>query len=234
MAKPKGDILPSAEEKTDVVQSMFDAIAPRYELVNKAMTFGLDARWRRRTVASLGLAPGSLILDLACGTGDLSRTAEKNGFVPFGVDLSFGMLSAAHETGPLVHGDASRLPIRDASVDGIICGYALRNFTHLDACFAEMARVLRPGGRLSILEVGAPKNPVIRFGYSIWFEKIVPTIGGLLSDRTAYRYLPASTAYLPEGEEIRSRLHAVGFSGVNYHLLSGGLSQLFTATRSAG
>jgi len=225
--------LPPLEEKTEVVRSMFDAIAPRYELVNRVMTFGLDASWRRRTVSSLGLPPGSLVLDLACGTGDLSRTAAAHGLRPIGADLSFGMLSASHDTGPLVHADAAALPLADASVDGLLCGYALRNFTDLPRCLGEMARVVRPGGRISLLEVGAPESTLIGLGYRLWFERIVPVIGGLLSDRAAYRYLPASTAYLPEPAALRNMLLAAGFSGVNHHHLSGGLSQLITATRGS-
>ncbi len=233
MARASESPLPAAEDKTQVVRSMFDAIAPRYELVNRMMTFGLDASWRRRTIAALGLPRGSTVLDLACGTGDLSRTAAKRGLVPIGADLSFGMLTASHGTGPLLHADASALPLHDASVDGVVCGYALRNFTDLDLCLSEMARVLRPGGRLSLLEVGAPDSKIVALGYRIWFEHAVPFIGGVLSDRDAYRYLPASTAYLPSPESLRERLVAAGFSGVNHHHLSGGLSQMITATRSA-
>jgi demethylmenaquinone methyltransferase/2-methoxy-6-polyprenyl-1,4-benzoquinol methylase len=212
---------------------MFDAIAPRYELVNRLMTFGLDASWRRRTVSALGLPAGSVVLDLACGTGDLSRTARARGLTPIGADLSFGMLAASHGTGPLVQADASALPLASGSVDGIVCGYALRNFTDLDACLGEMGRVLRPGGRVSLLEVGEPESKLIGMGYRLWFERVVPVIGGLLSDRAAYRYLPASTAYLPSPDELREKLRAAGFSGVNHHHLSGGLSQLVTATREA-
>jgi demethylmenaquinone methyltransferase/2-methoxy-6-polyprenyl-1,4-benzoquinol methylase len=225
--------LPSAEDKTRVVRSMFDSIAPRYELVNRLMTFGLDGSWRRRAVSSLGLPAASVVLDLACGTGDLSRTAAAGGLRPIGADLSLGMLEASHGTGPLVHADASALPFRDGSIDGVVCGYALRNFTDLDRCLAEMGRVVRPGGRISLLEVGAPDSKLVGFGYRIWFERVVPVIGGLLSDRAAYRYLPASTAYLPHADVLREKLRTAGFSGVNHHHLSGGLSQLVTATREA-
>ena len=214
-----------------MVRAMFDDIAPRYEMVNRVMTFGLDASWRRRAVRSLGLPAGSRILDLACGTGDLSRTATDAGLLPIGADLSFGMLDASHGTGPLVQADASALPLADGSVDGLICGYALRNFTDLESALREMGRVVRPGGRLSLLEVAAPKNRVMLAGYKVWFEHAVPIIGGLLSDRKAYRYLPASTAYLPEPDALRRSLGAAGFSGVNHRMLSGGLSQLVTATR---
>jgi len=212
---------------------MFDAIAPRYELVNRLMTFGLDSSWRKRTVTSLGLPPGSLVLDLACGTGDLSRTAAAHGLVPIGVDLSFGMLAASHGTGPLLQADATSLPLADSTVDGVLCGYALRNFTDLARCLREMGRVVRPGGRISLLEVGTPESNLLGFGYRLWFEHVVPVIGGVVSDRAAYRYLPASTAYLPEKAELRRMLREAGFSGINHRELSGGLSQMVTATREA-
>lgn len=231
MPAKRAEILPAPEDKTATVRTMFDAIAPRYELVNRLMTFGLDSSWRRRTVRALGLPPGARILDLACGTGDLSRTAAENGLLSVGADLSFGMLHSSHDTGPLLQADASALPLSEASVDGIVCGYALRNFTDLQACFDEMGRVLRPGGRLSILEVATPKGRVMRVGFSLWFDRIVPLIGGALSDWDAYRYLPASTVYLPTADGLRSMLLAAGFSGVNHRLLSGGLSQILTATR---
>jgi demethylmenaquinone methyltransferase/2-methoxy-6-polyprenyl-1,4-benzoquinol methylase len=210
---------------------MFDAIAPRYEFVNKVMTLGLDASWRRRTIAALGLPAGARILDVACGTGDLSRTAADAGLVPIGADLSFGMLDSSHGTGPLVQADASALPIADGVVDGVVCGYALRNFSDLGGALGEMGRVLRPGGRLSLLEVASPKGRFMRFGFSLWFDRLVPLIGGTLSDKDAYRYLPASTVYLPEPDALRSMLLDAGFSGINHRLLSGGLSQMLTATR---
>ena len=231
MTPDERSVLPAHEDKTRVVRAMFDDIAPRYELVNRVMTFGLDASWRRRAVRSLGLPAGSRILDLACGTGDLSRTASAQGLIPIGADLSFGMLGASHGTGPLVQADASALPLGDASVDGLICGYALRNFTDLAASLHEMGRVVRPGGRISLLEVAAPANRVLLAGYKIWFERAVPLIGGFLSDRAAYRYLPASTAYLPTPDQLRSMLLDAGFSGINHRQLTAGLSQLVTATR---
>ena len=117
-------------------------------------------------------------------------------------------------------------------MDGITCGYALRNFTELGAVFSEFGRIVRPGGRISLLEVSEPDSGLLRTGHRIWFRKVVPLIGGLLSDRTAYQYLPKSTAYLPSTEELRSMLHASGFSSVNRRGLSGGLSQLITATRT--
>ena len=216
-----------------MVRSMFDAIAPRYDLVNRMMTFGLDLRWRRRAVRDLGLPARSPVLDLACGTGDFLRILDASGLRPVGMDLSWGMLAAAHTSGCRgPRPTAPPCPWADGTVDGVTCGYALRNFTDLGAVFAELARVVRPGGRLSLLEVAEPESPALRAGHRIWFRTVVPVIGGLLSDRTAYRYLPRSTAYLPPLPELRSMLLAAGFSAVNHRALWGGLSQVITATRT--
>ncbi len=226
------DVLPTGPAKTARMRSMFDTIAPRYDLVNRIMTLGLDQGWRRATVDALGLAPGSLVLDLACGTGDLGAIAVRRGeYRTFGADLSWGMLVARRPGQPVVQADVLHLPLPDASVDGVICGYALRNFTELGASFAEVARVLRPGGRLAALEVARPPGGFLRFGHHIWFDRVVPVLGGALSDRAAYRYLPRSTAYLPDEAGLRGLLRSAGFSTVGCRLLYGGLSQLLTATR---
>jgi demethylmenaquinone methyltransferase / 2-methoxy-6-polyprenyl-1,4-benzoquinol methylase len=223
--------LPTGQAKTETVRTMFDAIAPRYDLVNRMMTFGLDLRWRRQAVRALGLPPGSLVLDLACGTGDFLALLGRAGLRAVGVDLSAGMLAATHARSPLAQGDGSRLPMASASVDGVTCGYALRNFADLGAVFAELARVVRPGGRLSLLEVSEPEGGPLLAGHRIWFHQAVPLIGGLLSDPGAYRYLPKSTAYLPATADIRLMLNTAGFATVNRRAVSGGLSQLITATR---
>lgn len=230
-APPAQRELPQGEEKVRRVRTMFDTIAPRYELTNTAMSLGLDRRWRRRTVRSLGLPAASLVLDVATGTGSLCEAALAEGLQVVGVDFSSGMLAAARTAAPLVQGDASALPIAARSVDGVVCGFGLRNFADLAAALGEMARVLRPGGRLGLLEVGDPAGRLTRAGYSVWFERVVPLVGGLLSDRAAYEYLPASVSYLPSADELRELLCKAGFSGVNRRLLSGGLSQLYCATR---
>ncbi|HKE73985.1 MAG TPA: ubiquinone/menaquinone biosynthesis methyltransferase [Acidimicrobiales bacterium] len=226
------DTLPEGDEKAVAVRGMFDAIAPRYDLVNRIMTFRLDVRWRRVTVRSLALRPGSRVLDLACGTGDLCRELAGAGLAPVGVDLSFGMLAAARTAAPLVQGDALRLPVRDGSSDGVTCGFALRNLVSLPPFLAELARVVRPGGRIALLEVATPPNPVLRWGHAVYFGKVVPVIGGLVSDPAAYRYLPRSVAYLPEPADLLAMIAAAGFGSVERRLLSGGISQLLTATRS--
>jgi demethylmenaquinone methyltransferase / 2-methoxy-6-polyprenyl-1,4-benzoquinol methylase len=211
---------------------MFDVIAPRYDLVNRVMTFRMDVGWRRRAVASLGLLPGSVVVDLACGTGDLARDLTARRLVPVGVDLSHGMLAAAPVPFPRVQADGSSLPLPDAAVDGATCGFALRNFTDLAATLAELGRVIRPGGRLALLEVAEPPNPVLRFGHGIYFGQVVPRIGALLSDGDAYRYLPRSVAYLPPADELVAMVERAGFTTVRRTLLSAGIAQLVTATRS--
>jgi demethylmenaquinone methyltransferase / 2-methoxy-6-polyprenyl-1,4-benzoquinol methylase len=225
--------LPQGEDKTRQVRAMFDAIAGRYELVNKVMTVGLDARWRRRIVADLRLAPRSVVLDVAAGTGDLSRELARQGLRAVATDLSYNMLAHARRVPDRVQADARSLPFASASVDGVTCGYALRNFTDLAATLSEVGRVVRPGGRISILEVAEPASGVWRAGFRFWFYRVVPLIGSILSDRDAYRYLPASTAYLPAPDAIADLLRSAGFCAVNHRVIMGGLSQQFLATRSA-
>ncbi|MGZ4682506.1 MAG: ubiquinone/menaquinone biosynthesis methyltransferase [Acidimicrobiales bacterium] len=223
--------LPEGDDKVQAVRSMFDAIAPRYDLVNRVMTFRMDVGWRKRTVRRLRLGPGSVVLDLACGTGDFCRELAAHDLVPIGADLSFGMLAAGRTGAPLVQADVLRLPVPDASVDGVTCGFALRNLVELEAFFAELARVVRPGGRVAILEVAEPPNPLMRWGHGVYFGKVVPRIGGLLSDPTAYRYLPKSVAYLPEPAELLALFRRAGFTDGTRTLFSAGISQLLLGTR---
>ncbi len=223
--------LPTGQAKEEAVRAMFDAISPRYDLVNRVMTFRMDVGWRRKTVKALALPGGSRVLDLATGTGDFCRDLQKAGITAVGIDLSFGMLSHAKTTAPLVQANALRLPVVTASVDGVTCGFALRNFVDLGEFFDELGRVVRPGGRIALLDASTPPNPLLKFGHGIYFGKVVPLIGGLLSDPTAYRYLPKSLAYLPEPPVMLERLRAAGFSGVQRHLLKGGIAQLITGTR---
>lgn len=225
------DTLPEGEEKVRAVRDMFDAIAPRYDLVNRIMTFRLDVRWRRVAVRRLALPAGSRVLDLASGTGDLCVDLARAGLRPLSVDLSFGMLAADRSGAPRVQADILRLPVPDGSVDGVTCGFALRNLVDLGAFFDELGRVVRPGGRIALLDVGVPRNRVVRWGNGVYFGKVVPKIGGWLSDPAAYRYLPRSVAYLPEPEDMVARLHAAGFADASHRGLSGGITQLLVGTR---
>jgi demethylmenaquinone methyltransferase / 2-methoxy-6-polyprenyl-1,4-benzoquinol methylase len=223
--------LPRGTAKVRAVDAMFDAIAPRYDLLNRILTFGLDVGWRRRAVRSLDLPAGSRVLDLACGTGDLCRVLEACGYRAVGVDRSAGMLAAARTPSPLVRGDCLRLPVADGAVDGVVCGFALRNFLSLEPFLAECARVLRRGGRVALLEVSAPENAVLRAGHGVYFGKVVPFVGGVLSDRDAYRYLPDSVAYLPPGPRLVEMLGQAGFGETSRRALSTGIAQLLTGTR---
>jgi demethylmenaquinone methyltransferase/2-methoxy-6-polyprenyl-1,4-benzoquinol methylase len=226
-----GGTLAEGDEKRRAVRAMFDTIAPRYDLVNRLMTFGMDRGWRRRAVRSLGLDPAARILDVACGTGDLCRDLAAAGYRPVGVDLSVGMLRHARTAAPLVHGDALALPLPDGAVDGAVSGFALRNFVDLGGLFDELARVLRPGGRIALLDVATPANPILRGGHAVYFGRVVPVVGGALSDGAAYRYLPRSVAYLPPVPTMLGLLRAAGFVAVERRVLSGGITQLLTATR---
>ena len=209
--------LPAGEEKARTVRGMFDRVAPRYDLVNRVMTLGMDVGWRRRAVRELHLPPGSIVFDLACGTGDLCRELERAGYRAVGFDFSHPML---------------RLPVADGSAEGVTCGFALRNVVSVGDLFAELARVVRPGGAISLLDASRPDNRLLRAGHAVYFDKVVPVIGGLLSDRTAYRYLPRSMAYLPPTAEMVAMLRQAGFPSIRRVQLSGGITQLFVGTRA--
>lgn len=225
------DRLPVGRAKVEAVRSMFDSIAPRYDLVNRVMTFGMDTGWRRRSIEVLTLRPGHLVLDVACGTGDFCRELEGAGHRVVGVDFSMGMLLAARTNAPLFQGDALRLPLRDGCVDAVTCGFALRNVTDAGDLFDELARVVRPGGRIALLEVSEPRSRILRAGHHVYFHKVVPFIGGLLSDRDAYGYLPRSTAYLPPTEDLLDRLRGAGFPDAAARNMGLGAVQLLTGTR---
>ena len=224
--------LPQGEEKGRRVRDMFDAIAGRYDLVNRVMTFGMDVGWRRRAVRQLRLPGGALVADLACGTGDLCRELSRDGYRAVGFDFSLGMLSKATTGVPLVQADVLRLPLAARSVDGATCGFALRNVVDLDAFFAEIARVVRPGGRISLLEASQPDGPLMRAGHAVYFRRMVPMIGGLLSDREAYAYLPKSMAYLPPVTEMVAAVRDAGFPDAERVPLSGGIAQVLAGTRA--
>ena len=235
--------LPTGAEKVAAVDEMFDAIAPGYDVANRVISLGLDVGWRRRTVRSLDLPAGSVVLDLACGTGDLCFELRRQGLSPIGVDRSAGMLESARRRSahaPLVRGDALALPFRAGSLAGVVCGFALRNFAALPPMLSECTRVLRPGGRMALLEVDAPSQPLLRLGHRVWFGTVVPFVGGLVAARSgaprarataAYRYLPASVAYLPPTPELLALISSAGFTAVERRPLAGGIAQLLIGTR---
>ena len=224
--------LPHGEAKATAVRGLFDAISPRYDLVNRVMTFGMDVGWRRRTVRELRLPAGAPVFDLACGTGDLCRDLAAAGYRPVGFDFSFGMLANARTSAPLVQADALRLPVRDGAAAGVTCGFALRNVVSLPTFFEELARVVRSGGRIALLDASRPDQPLLRAGHGLYFDHVVPFIGGLLSDGDAYAYLPRSMAYLPSPTDLLRMLRVAGFPDVRRLQLTGGLTQLIVGTRS--
>jgi demethylmenaquinone methyltransferase/2-methoxy-6-polyprenyl-1,4-benzoquinol methylase len=228
-----GGALPEGDTKYHAVEGMFDRLAPRYDRMNRVISLGMDRRWRRHTVEALAAARGARVLDLACGTGDLCRDLAAAGARPVGVDFSAGMLANARTSAPLVRADGARLPAATGSLDGITCGFALRNFVDLDAVFHECARALRPGGRFAALDATVPANPVMRLGNAVWFRGAVPLLGRVLAgDGEAYSYLPRSTAYLPAEPELIDRLRLAGFTDVEFRTFTGGSVLLLTGTRA--
>ena len=227
--------LPAPQQKRARVRAMFDRIAPRYDLINRLMTLGLDSSWRRELVGALEVGPGELVVDLGAGTGDLAELAAARGARVVAVDLALGMLRVARRrrtAALLVQADAVSLPLPSASVRAITCGFAVRNFSDPQSVFAECARVLEPGGRLGLLEVDEPRSALLRLGHRVYFRHLVPRVGAMLSEREAYAYLPASVEYLPGEAELRALLASCGFESIakTTHLF--GAAQSITAVRA--
>jgi len=227
--------LPSQTEKAAVVEAMFDRIAPHYDRMNRLLTFGLDQRWRRRTLDRVALRAGERVLDVACGTGDFATLCRERGADVVATDYAARMLDHAALRGldgSLVRADAMNMPIRSASFDVVVCGFALRNFARLEPAFAEMARVLKPGGRVGLLEVDRPANAAVRLGHSFYFDRVVPLVGAALADRKAYRYLPESAVYLPPWPRMKAMLEEAGFTAVRRENAMLGAVQIVTAARA--
>jgi demethylmenaquinone methyltransferase / 2-methoxy-6-polyprenyl-1,4-benzoquinol methylase len=215
----------------DGVRTMFDRIAPVYDVMNRVMTAGLDRRWRRLTVEAV-VQPGARVLDACCGTGDLAVAAEREGGVVTGLDFSPEMLVRARRkssTVEWVEGDLLRLPFADGSFDVATVGFGVRNVADLAAGLRELRRVLRPGGRLAVLEITQPRGALRPF-FSLWFDRVVPVLGRLLPGGSAYTYLPASVRRFPGAEDVAAELVAAGFSDVSFTLHGGTIVALHVAT----
>jgi len=223
------------------VRGMFDRIAGVYDLMNSAMTAGLHHQWRERAVDRAEVGPGSDALDICCGTGDLAlalrRRIGPDGRV-VGSDFSEPMLELARrksgEEGlPVEFGwaDALELPYGDQSFDAVTVGFGARNLADLDRGLSEMARVLRPGGRVVILEITRPQREPLSSFYSLWFDRIVPVLGSVAGDSEAYSYLPTSVRNFPAPRELAEKMDAAGFSGIRWLLLAGGIIAIHSGTR---
>jgi len=213
------------------VRTMFDRIAPVYDVMNRVMTVGLDRRWRRLAVEAV-VQPGARVLDACCGTGDLAIAAEREGGIVTGLDFSGEMLVRARrksDTIEWVQGDVLALPYGDASFDAATVGFGVRNVADLGAALAELRRVLRPGGRLAILEITQPRGPLKPF-FSLWFDRIVPLLGRVLPGGRAYTYLPASVRRFPGAEDLAALMETTGFAGCRFRLFGGTIVALHTAT----
>jgi demethylmenaquinone methyltransferase / 2-methoxy-6-polyprenyl-1,4-benzoquinol methylase len=212
------------------VQRMFDRIAPVYDAMNRVMTAGLDRRWRRVTVDQV-VRKGDRVLDACCGTGDLAIAARARGADVVGLDFSEAMLERAHAKSreiEWVRGDVLALPFDDASFDAVTVGFGVRNVDDLEAGLRELRRVLRPGGRLGILEITRPRGVVAPF-YRLWFDRVVPLLGKVLPGGAAYTYLPASVRRFPGPEELAALLETSGFAAVRFRLFAGGIVALHVA-----
>jgi demethylmenaquinone methyltransferase/2-methoxy-6-polyprenyl-1,4-benzoquinol methylase len=226
--------LPAPAAKHRHVRAMFDRIAPRYDALNRLLSFGLDRAWRRVALDAIAIGPGDRVLDLACGTGDLAELAAARGARVVGADFARGMLRGAQERAvgcALVQADAAALPFANGWATAATCGFALRNFVSIEATLGELARIVAPGGRIALLEVDRPRSAWARAGHALWFDRVVPRVGGWLSDRDAYAYLPQSTAYLPPDPVFAALLDHAGFFDARKRSLLLGAAQLWTARR---
>jgi demethylmenaquinone methyltransferase / 2-methoxy-6-polyprenyl-1,4-benzoquinol methylase len=215
----------------DGVRSMFDRIAPVYDLMNRVMTAGLDQRWRRLTARSVVVA-GDRVLDACCGTGDLAVAARKAGADVVGLDFSPRMLERARRKEPeieWIEGDLLELPFEDGSFDAATVGFGVRNVADLGQGLAELRRVLRSGGRVGILEITRPRGP-LRLFYRLWFDVLIPLAGKILPGGKAYTYLPASVRRFPGPEELSALMVQQGFADVTFRRLGGGIVALHVGT----
>jgi demethylmenaquinone methyltransferase / 2-methoxy-6-polyprenyl-1,4-benzoquinol methylase len=216
--------------RPDEVRSMFDRIAGVYDPMNRLMTAGLDRRWRRETARAV-VQPGNRVLDACCGTGDLAIAARREGGQVTGVDFSERMLERARRKSPeieWVQADVMALPFEDASFDSVTVGFGVRNVADLEDGLRELRRVLRPGGKLGVLEITRPGG-LLRPFFRLWFDVLVPLAGKVLPGGAAYTYLPASVRRFPGPEDLAGAMRRAGFGYVEWRALAGGIVALHVA-----
>jgi demethylmenaquinone methyltransferase/2-methoxy-6-polyprenyl-1,4-benzoquinol methylase len=213
---------------------MFDAVARRYDLLNDILSLGLDRWWRREAVRALASHPGDRVLDLGCGTGKLGGLVASRCRV-VGVDVSREMLRLAQRTNGgrvrFVQGSAFHLPFRSGSFDGGLSGFVLRNLQDLPAALDELARVLRSGGAIAVVDITEPRHPMFRKLFDAYFRTAAPALGALAGRGRAYRYLVGSLGQIPPPEDVVDMLASAGFARAAARPLTGGMVTLFTATR---
>jgi demethylmenaquinone methyltransferase/2-methoxy-6-polyprenyl-1,4-benzoquinol methylase len=212
---------------------MFDRIAGVYDVMNSVMTAGLHHRWRERAVDLARVGPGSRALDVATGTGDLAIALAARGADVVGSDFSEGMLDRARAKSPAVrweHGNALDLSYEDASFDAATVGFGARNFSDLAQGLREMTRVVRPGGRVVVLEITTPTRPPLSTFFSLWFDRIVPLLGRLSGEDQAYTYLPSSVKRFPGPRELGGVMADAGLVDVRWILTAGGIIALHSGT----
>jgi len=216
------------------VRAMFDRIARVYDRMNSVMTAGMHHRWRERAAELANVGPGSTALDVATGTGDLAIELARRGAEVTGTDFAPAMLEIARRKAPglrFEEGDALNLTYPDGSFDAATVGFGARNFADLDRGLAEMARVVRPGGRVVVLEITTPTKPPLSWFFRAWFDRIVPQVGKL-ADSDAYTYLPSSVRRFPGPAELGSRMAAAGLVDVRWILTAGGIIAIHVGSRS--
>ena len=216
----------------DAVRTMFDRISPVYDAMNRAMTLGLDRRWRRLAAEAV-VRPRDRVLDACCGTGDLALAAERAGGRVTGVDFAERMLERARKKSTAidwVRADALDLPFPDESFDAVTVGFGVRNFADLEAGLGELARVLRSGGRFACLEITRPQGALRPF-FRLWFDGLVPLAGKVVSGGAAYSYLPASVRRFPGPEDLAAVMAGAGLGGIRWQLLAGGIVALHTGVK---
>jgi demethylmenaquinone methyltransferase/2-methoxy-6-polyprenyl-1,4-benzoquinol methylase len=214
---------------------MFDRIARIYDRMNSVMTAGMHHRWRQRAADLANVGPGSSALDVATGTGDLAIELARRGAEVTGSDFAPAMLEIARRKAPglrFEEGDALDLTYPDGSFDAATVGFGARNFADLDRGLREMTRVVKPGGRVVVLEITTPAKPPLSWFFRAWFDRIVPQLGRLAGDSEAYTYLPSSVRRFPGPEELGSRMAAAGLVDVHWILTAGGIIAIHVGSRS--